>query len=117
MKLRKMEYTLEDAFDTLKDKKAEREKDIEDLTNMIANNQIFSLRSSDSLEDVKMKQNRLRESLLKEIQQVEPENYPIPRTSDLRVEVITELEKEIHDMQKLLGNLEHELAGIQEDIT
>ncbi|EZA55914.1 hypothetical protein DMN91_010633 [Ooceraea biroi] len=111
-----MEYTLEDAFETLKDKRAEREKNIEDLTNIISNNEAYVLKPSTSLEDVKTKQNRLRESLLREIQQVEPENYPIPRTSDLRVEVMTEMEEEIRDMQKLLDSLERNLSTIQEDI-
>jgi len=116
MKLRKMEYTLQDAFDTLRDKKAQREKDIEDLTNKISNNQIFSLKPSELLENIRKKQDKLRRTLLKEVQQVEPENYPIPRTSDLREEVMTDLEKQIQNMQNLLGHLELELSQIQEDI-
>ncbi|XP_029680256.1 uncharacterized protein LOC115245900 isoform X2 [Formica exsecta] len=111
-----MEYTLEDAFETLKDKKIEQEKKIEDLINKISNNEVFTLKPSSSLEDVKMKQKRLCQSLLKEIQQVEPEDYPILRTSDLRVEVMTEMEEEIRNMQELLNNLKQKLSGIQEDI-
>jgi len=80
-----MEYTLEDAFETLKDRKAEQEKNIEDLINKISNNEIFALKPSNSLEDVKMKQDKLHQSLRKEIQQMVPKDYPIPRTSDLRV--------------------------------
>lgn len=112
-----MEYTLEDAFETLKDKETRRVKDIEDLTNVISNNEVYTLKTSSSSEEVKIKQNRLRQKLLQEIEQVEvPEDYPVPRTSDLRVEVITEMEDEIRDMEKLLGSLEHKLSGIQEDI-
>ncbi|KAM0728876.1 hypothetical protein ACS0PU_004230 [Formica fusca] len=111
-----MEYTLEDAFETLKDKKIEQEKKIEDLINKISNNEVFTLKQSSSLEDVKMKQKRLCQSLLKEIQQVEPEDYPILRTSDLRVEVMTEMEEEIRNMQELLNSLKQKLSGIQEDI-
>lgn len=111
-----MEYTLEDALETLKDKKIEQEKNLEDLINKISNNEVLSLKSSSSLEDIKIKQEKLCKSLLKEIQQVEPEDYPIPRTSDLRVEVITEMEKEICDMQKLHKSLEQKLSDIKEDI-
>ncbi|CAL1679382.1 unnamed protein product [Lasius platythorax] len=111
-----MEYTLEDALETLKDKKIEQGKSIEDLINKISNNEVFSLKSSSSLEDIKMKQEKLCQSLLKEIQQVEPEDYPIPRTSDLRVEVMTEMEREISDMQELHNNLKQKLSDIQEDI-
>lgn len=111
-----MEYTLEDAFETLKDKKIEQEKKIEDLINKISNNEVFTLKPSSSLEDVKMKQKRLCQSLLKEIQQVEPEDYPILRTSDLHVEVMTEMEEEIRNMQELLNSLKQKLSGIQEDI-
>ncbi|XP_029178772.1 uncharacterized protein LOC114946451 isoform X2 [Nylanderia fulva] len=112
-----MEYTLEDALDTLMDKKIKQEKNIEDLINKISNNEVFSLKSSSTLEDIKIKQEELYQSLLKEIEQVEPEDYPIPRTSDLRVEVLNEMEKEIYDMQKLHKNLEQKLSDIQEDIT
>ncbi|XP_070157630.1 uncharacterized protein PF3D7_1120000 [Polyergus mexicanus] len=111
-----MEYTLEDAFETLKDKKIEQEKKIEDLINKISNNEVFTLKPSSSLEDVKMKQKRLCQSLFKEIQQVEPEDYPILRTSDLRVEVMIEMEEEIRDMQDLLNSLKQKLSDIQEDI-
>lgn len=112
-----MEYTLEDAFETLKDKKTEQEKNIEDLTNRISNNVIYSLKESSSLEDVRKKQDNLYQSLLQEIEQVQPEDYPIPRTSDLRTEVMTEMEEEIQDMQQLLNNLEEKFTEIQDDIT
>lgn len=112
-----MEYTLEDAFETLTDKKAEQEKNIEDLINKISNNEIFAVKPSSSLEDVRMRQDRLQKSLQKEIQQVQPENYPILRTSDLRVEVMTEMEAEIRDMQELLNSLQQKLSDIQADIT
>lgn len=111
-----MEYTLKDAFESLREKKAERQRDIDELTNVISNNEVSALNPSTSLEDVKMKQEKLRDNLLKEIQQVEPEDYPIPRTSDLRVEVINEMEEEINDMQKLLDSHERKLSAIQEDI-
>lgn len=114
-----MEYTLEDAFETLKDKKIKQEKNIEELINKISNNEIFTLKSSSvsSFEAVKIKQKKLHQSLLTEIQQVEPEDYPILRTSDLRIEVMTEIEEEICDMQELLNYLKCKLSDIEEDIT
>lgn len=111
-----MEYTLEDACETLKDKKAEQEKNIEDLINKISNNEVFALKPSSSLEDVRMRQDRLHQSLRKEIQRVEPEDYPILRTSDSRVEVMTEMEAEIRDMKELLNNLQQKFSDIQKDI-
>lgn len=111
-----MEYTLEDAFETLKDKKAEQEKSIEDLINKISNNEVFSLKPTSSQEDVRMRQDKLYQSLRKELQRVEPEDYPILRTSDSRLEVMTEMEAEIHDMQELLDSMQRKLSNIQEDI-
>ncbi|XP_011686220.1 PREDICTED: uncharacterized protein LOC105448987 [Wasmannia auropunctata] len=111
-----MEYTLEDAFETLKDKKAKQEKNIENLINEISNNEVFSLGPSSLPEDVKMRQNRLHQSLREEIQQMQPEDYPILRTSDLHVEVMIEMEAEIHDMQELLNSLQKKLFDIREDI-
>lgn len=114
-----MEYTLEDAFETLKDKKIEREKNLEDLINKISNNEIFTLKSSNVslFDDVKMKQEKLYQTLLKEIQQIDPEDYPILRTSDLRVEVMTEMEEEICNMQELLNSLKCDFSDIKENIT
>lgn len=111
-----MEYTLEDAFETLKDKKAEQERSIEDLITKISNNEVLSLKPSSSQEDVRMRYDKLHQSLRKEVQRVEPEDYPILRTSDLRLEVMTEMETEIHDMQELLNSMQRKLSDIQEDI-
>ncbi|XP_011881269.1 PREDICTED: uncharacterized protein LOC105569422 [Vollenhovia emeryi] len=111
-----MEYTLDDALGALREKKAEQERIIDDLINKISNNEVFTLKPSSSLEDVKVKQDRLHESLRKEVLQVQPEDYPIPRTSDLRVEVMTEMEAGIREMQEVLDNLQRSLSSIQEDV-
>lgn len=111
-----MEYTLEDAFEVLKSKKAELEKSIEDLISKISNNEVLSLKPSISQEELRTKQNKLEQSLRREIQRVEPEDYPIPRTSDLRLEVMTEMEEAVRDMQDLLGSTQRRLTDIQEDI-
>ncbi|EGI59013.1 PREDICTED: uncharacterized protein LOC105152305 [Acromyrmex echinatior] len=111
-----MEYTLKDAFELLIERKKEQEKNIEDLINKLSNNEVFTIKSSSSLDDMRIKQNKLHDSLRKEIRQVDPEDYPILRTSDLRAEMLIELEAEIHDMQKLFDNQQQKLSDIQEDI-
>jgi len=111
-----MEYTLEDAFELLVERKKEQEKNIEDLINKLSNNEVFTIKSSSSLDDMRIRQNKLHDSLCKEIRQVDPEDYPILRTSDLRAEMLIELEAEIYDMQKLLDNQQQKLSDIQEDI-
>ncbi|XP_012060197.1 PREDICTED: uncharacterized protein LOC105623414 [Atta cephalotes] len=111
-----MEYTLEDAFELLVERKKEQEKNIEDLINKLSNNEVFTIKSSSSLDDMRIRQNKLHDSLCKEIRQVNPEDYPILRTSDLRAEMLIELEAEIYDMQKLLDNQQQKLSDIQEDI-
>ncbi|XP_012217140.1 uncharacterized protein [Linepithema humile] len=112
-----MEYTLEDALVLLQEKKRKQEKSIENFIKILSNNETFSLKTSSSLEDIKMKQKELHQNLLKQIQQIEPKDYPILRTSDSRLELITEIEKDIHDMQELFDNLQQKLSDIQEDIT
>lgn len=111
-----MEYTLEDALDMLNDKKVQKENYIEDLINNLSNNEISSLKSTSSLEEIKVKQEKLQQILLKEVRQVQPENYPIPFTSDLRVEAITKAKEEVFNFQELLSNLEKNLSDIQENI-
>lgn len=112
-----MEYTLEDALALLQKRKTEQEKNIEDLTNILANNETFTLNESTSSEDVKTKQEKLRQILLEEIQQIEFKDNPILRTPDARLEVMTDIEKNIQDMQELLENLQQKLSDIQKDIT
>ncbi|XP_020285696.1 uncharacterized protein LOC109855641 isoform X2 [Pseudomyrmex gracilis] len=112
-----MEYTLNDAYETLKDKRAELEKDLEELIHKISNNEVLTINSSSSGDDVRLRQDQLEQNLLKEIQQMQPENYPIPRTSDLRTEVMKEIEEEIHNMQGLYVSLEERLSDVQENIT
>lgn len=112
-----MEYTLEDAFALLQEKKTKQEKSIEDLINILSNNETFTLKTSNSLEDVKMKQEELRQNLLEQIQKMEPKDTPILRTSDSRLELMTDMEKDIRDMQELLDNLQQKLSDIEEDIT
>lgn len=111
-----MEYTLEDTFTLLQERKAELEKNIEELINILSNNETFTLNASSSSEDVKMKQEELCQNLLEQIQQTEPKDDPILRTPDSRSEVMTEMEKDIHDMQQLLVSLQQKLSDIQEDI-
>lgn len=111
-----MEYTLDDAYETLKGKKAELEKNIEELIHMISNNKVLTITSSSSEEDVTLRQDQLKQNLLKEIEQMQPDDYPIPRTSDLHVEVMREMEEEIHNMQRLHASLQKKLADIQENM-
>lgn len=116
LKHKNMEYTLDDAYETLKGKKVELEKNIEELIHIISNNKVLTITSSSSEEDVTLRQDQLKQNLLKEIEQMQPDDYPIPRTSDLHVEVMREMEEEIHNMQRLHASLQKKLADIQEDM-
>lgn len=110
-----MEYSLQDVLDTLKDKKDEQKKNIEDLTNRISNNEVYAVQASSSAEDLKIKREILLQKMITEIRQTQPENYPIPRTCDLHAELFREMEDEIQEMQMVLDKLEKTLSDIQED--
>lgn len=111
-----MEYTLQDVLDALQEIKETQERKVEDLTNIISNNVIHAIKTSSSAEDIRIKNEMLLQRLIKEVKQIQPENYPIPRTSDLHTEVFREMEDEIQDMQEMLKKLEKRLNNIQEDI-
>lgn len=108
---------MQDAFETLKESEAEREKEIEDLTSLLANNKVSTLNECTSAEDVQEKRHKLRCSLLKHVLEDEPKDYPIPNTSDLHVEVVTELENEIRNMREFYDAVKKNDADIDEDIS
>ncbi|OAD61991.1 hypothetical protein WN48_06761 [Eufriesea mexicana] len=112
-----MEYTLQDAFENLKDVEMERQKEIEDLENVVTNNKICSLNNSCNSKDIQKKQHVLCKCLLDNILQEKPKDFPFPKTSDLHVEVLAELEREVQNIQKLYDNMQIELSNIKDDIT
>lgn len=111
-----MEFTLEDSFENLKDAEMERQKEIENLADAVVNNRILTLDTNCVPEDVKNKRNILCKCLLDYILQEEPKDHPFPKTSDLHVEVLAELEKEIQNVQTLYDNMQTELSNIKDDI-
>ena len=117
-KERKMEYTLQDAFETLKESQMERQKEIEDLTNVIPNNfRQVALQKTCNSEDVKNKQHKLCKSLLNQVLLEEPKDYPVPRTSDLHAEVLTDLEKEVQNAYQLFERMKTQHSDIKDDIS
>lgn len=112
-----MEYTLEDAFETLKDAQAERRKEIEDLINAISNNDPVAFNKSCSPEDVRTKQHKLCKNLVNQVIREEPKDYPVPKTSDLHVQVLRELEEETRNAQRLLDKMMSNLSDVNEDIS
>ncbi|XP_012342651.1 uncharacterized protein LOC100869070 isoform X2 [Apis florea] len=112
-----MEYTLEDAFESLKDTLTERQKEMENLCDMIMNNKPIALDKTCTSEDVRKKQHKLCKSLLNKVLQEIPKDYPIPHTSDLHIEILTELENEVLNAQQLLDKMKMQLSNINEDIS
>ncbi|CAK9803355.1 hypothetical protein ANTQUA_LOCUS3683 [Anthophora quadrimaculata] len=112
-----MEYTLEDAFETLKDTEMEREEIIEKLLTDTLNNGPVALDASCNPEDVRKKQHKLYQSLVKQVFQETPKDYPIPNTSDLHVEVLRQLEEEVENAEQLFDKTETHLSEIIEDIS
>lgn len=111
------EYTLEDAFETLKDTKMERMQEIEALVNKMSELNPTSITENIDIEQVKTKQYRMCTSLLEEVIQEEPRDYPIPGTSDLHVEVLKYLAEEVNNCKQLYDSLKERLSTIQEDIS
>ncbi|XP_014469635.1 PREDICTED: uncharacterized protein LOC106741803 [Dinoponera quadriceps] len=111
-----MEYTLQDALGTLKDKKDEQEKNIEELTNIMSNNEVQALQASISNEDLQKKRLRILQSLMTEIQQLQLQDFPVLRTNDMHTEVVKDMENEIQNMHEMLKIFEKTLLDIQEDI-
>lgn len=112
-----MEFTLEDTLEILKDTQAERQKEIDDLMNLILNNNPVALNNASNPEDVRKKQHDLYRSLLKHVQREEDNDFPIVRTPDMHVQVLSELEEEVEASQKLLDYMKAELSEINEDIS
>ncbi|XP_031836060.1 uncharacterized protein LOC116428510 isoform X2 [Nomia melanderi] len=111
------EYTLEDAFEALKDTRMERMQEIEALVNKMSEMSPTSLTENIDIEEIKTKQYRMCTSLLEEVSQEEPRDYPIPGTSDLHVNVMKYLAEEVNNCKQLYESLKERLSTIQEDIS
>ncbi|KZC09164.1 PREDICTED: uncharacterized protein LOC107187360 isoform X1 [Dufourea novaeangliae] len=112
-----MEYTLEDAFEALKDAKRERVQQIEELLDEISKVDPITFKQTSSPEEISTKQHKLCQSLLTEILQEEPKDYPFPKTSDLHVEALTELQEEVRNAEALHESLKERLSAIEENVS
>ncbi|XP_012135859.1 uncharacterized protein LOC100883389 isoform X2 [Megachile rotundata] len=112
-----MEFTLEDALENLKDTRAERQKQLDDLKDLLSNNEAVSLVHTTGLEDIKNKQHQLYNHLLHHVSLEEPKDYAIPKTRDIHVEVLANLEAGVQDAQKLLDKMKAHLSEIEDDIS
>ncbi|CAD1475617.1 unnamed protein product [Heterotrigona itama] len=116
--MERMEYTLQDAFETLKESQTERRKEIEDLTNVIPNNfRQVALQKTCNSEDVRNKQHKLCKNLLDKVCLEEPKDYPVPKTSDLHAEVLADLEKEVQSAYQLFEHMKTQLSNVKDDIS
>nr|XP_034184884.1 uncharacterized protein LOC117606493 [Osmia lignaria] len=112
-----MEFTLEDTLEVLKDTQAERQREIDDLMNIILNNNPVALNNASNPEDVRKKQQNFYRSLLYHVSREEDNDLPIVRTPDMHIQVLSELEEEVEASQKLLDYMKAELSEINEDIS
>ncbi|XP_076237426.1 uncharacterized protein LOC143181094 isoform X2 [Calliopsis andreniformis] len=112
-----MEYTLEDAWGTLKDNEEERQYEIENLVRLIVNSGSVSANQIGEAEEIRKKQHKLCHNLVNQVVKEEPRDYPVPKTSDLIVEAVIQLEKEVHSVYRVHENMEAMLSEIKEDIS
>ncbi|XP_047359709.1 uncharacterized protein LOC124952991 [Vespa velutina] len=111
-----MEYTLKDTHEDLTDLQVQMRKEIEDIANVLTNNKITVLKESCTSEEVKMKQHKMAYNILKHIPKIPPKDYPIPKTIDIRIDTLNDLEKEILNAQSLLEKTQQQLQSIEKDI-
>lgn len=111
-----MEYTLEDTHEDLIDLQIQMRKEIEDIVNTIQNNDVTALKESTTLEEMKNKQHKMVYNILKNIPKIPPKDYPIPKTIDIRIKTLNDLEKEIFNAQSLLEKTQQQLQSIEKDI-
>ncbi|XP_043258727.1 uncharacterized protein LOC122400977 [Colletes gigas] len=112
-----MEYTLDDAFQTLKDIQSERTKEIEDLIDTLSENSPVSFKRNSNLEEIRKKQHKCCKHLLNQVFEEKPKDFPILKTSDLHVEVLKELEEEVQTAKKFLESLQEYQSFIEDDIS
>lgn len=112
-----IEFTLEDVYDTLHEAKKEREQEIENLLSAELNNVHVTLNETITHTEALKKQQQLVHSLLNQIKKERPNDYPVAQTSDIYIQVINEMENEVHDMQELFLKRKEELKEVQDNIT
>ena len=107
---------MEDAFEELQDRQRERQQEVEDLAAVILNSGPVALSRSATVEEIQSKQQKMCHCLLKQVLKEEPRDYPVPKTSDLLVEALRELEEEVRNAQRLFEKTKAHLEDINEDI-
>ncbi|XP_076300196.1 uncharacterized protein LOC143218711 isoform X1 [Lasioglossum baleicum] len=112
-----MEFTLEDTVDMLKETRVERLQQIDSLVKEMSEISPSNFNQSDGFDEIRTKQYKMCNSLLKAIVEEKTEDYPIPRTLDLQVEVLRELEEQQRCSKNLRESLKKRLSSIREDIS
>ncbi|CAL7942722.1 unnamed protein product [Xylocopa violacea] len=112
-----MEYTLEDAYETLQAVLKERQAEIESLMMSIVNNGPVAFNKSCDSQEFRKKRHKLCESLANRIRLEELKDYPVPGTSELHVQVLTELEEEVQHVQQLSDKLNAVLLDVKNNVS
>ncbi|XP_076757045.1 uncharacterized protein LOC143427073 [Xylocopa sonorina] len=112
-----MEYTLEDAYETLQAVLKDREEEMENLTISIANNGPVAFNKSCDSQQFRKKRQKFCDNLTDRIRLDELKDYPVPGTSDLHVQVLTELEEEVENVQQLFDKLNAVLLDVKNNIS
>ncbi|XP_011495525.1 PREDICTED: uncharacterized protein LOC105360331 [Ceratosolen solmsi marchali] len=111
-----IEFTLEDTYEHLKDIKKERELEIQQLMNIIKNNEIRTLDSNITPEEIRYKRAKYVQSLDKYVKLEQPRDLPIVNTADFYTSVLKDLEDEVTTSEELNEAADEEIKELESDI-
>ncbi|XP_033327281.1 uncharacterized protein LOC117220924 [Megalopta genalis] len=111
-----MEFTLADTYNMLKDTRTERLWQIDELVLKSSEMNASSSSQYNNVDEIPKKQSKMCISLLNEIAQEEPKDYPLPKSSHIEEDVMSCLRDEIKNTLNLQENMKDCLSEIQQDI-
>lgn len=111
-----MEYTLENTYTDLEDLQEHLCKEIEELATCIENNKLASLNETFQSESMKEKQCNMVNEIRKQIPNKPPAEYPILRTSDIYIDMLNDLRKEVFNARDHVNKMQEQLQNIEKDI-
>jgi len=111
-----VEFTLEDAYENLKDIQEDMRQELEDLIHRDSNNEFGTLQQGIRLDEIKARQHKLFNGLLKNLSSQELKDLPLPDTIDLHKTLIQDFTEVIEQMTQVTNSVRNDMAKTKKNI-
>ncbi|KAL7305925.1 hypothetical protein TKK_0001401 [Trichogramma kaykai] len=112
-----VEFTLKDTFEHLMEERQERITQVKKLMEIIKNNEAKTIESNVTPAEIRRKRLKFVQSMTKIVSQEQPKDLPLPSTSDMYIDALTVLEKEVEKVEELNQIAKQENEELKKKLT